>query len=131
MLPIEGWERKSSKCIFTYIHLDLFHSHPLNYILQTSLWIFYWKIRYQTWCNKMFHLHMEISFTISSTYLHYVTTPSIIIMSGKYSLPYNNFIQSFHIVFRTFWTFFFMSIAHPLGQIWLKAHFFCYFLLFG
>ena len=24
---IEGWERKRSKCYFTYIHLDLFRSH--------------------------------------------------------------------------------------------------------
>ena len=31
MLPcfhIKGWERKRSKCFFTYIHLDLFCSHP-------------------------------------------------------------------------------------------------------
>ena len=25
---IERWERNKSKCFFTYIHLDLFHSHP-------------------------------------------------------------------------------------------------------
>ena len=25
---IEGWEWKRSKCFFTYIHLDLFRSHP-------------------------------------------------------------------------------------------------------
>ena len=28
---IEGWERKMSKCFFTYIHIDLFRSHPLKY----------------------------------------------------------------------------------------------------
>ena len=26
---IEGWERKRSRCFFTYIHLDLFRSHHL------------------------------------------------------------------------------------------------------
>ena len=28
---IQGWEQKRSLCFFTYIHLDLFRSHPSKY----------------------------------------------------------------------------------------------------
>ena len=43
IIIIDGWERKRPKCFFTYIHLDLFRSHPSNYkwvlteFLKTSL----------------------------------------------------------------------------------------------
>ena len=32
-MHFEGWEWKRSKCFFTYIHLDLFCSHPSNFLL--------------------------------------------------------------------------------------------------
>ena len=32
-----GWERKRFKCFFTYIHLDLFRSHPSTYRALFSL----------------------------------------------------------------------------------------------
>ena len=34
---IEGWERKRSKCCFSYIHLDLFYIHPSTCKLQAII----------------------------------------------------------------------------------------------
>ena len=33
---IERWERKRTKCFFTYIHLELFRSHPFLWIFDMS-----------------------------------------------------------------------------------------------
>ena len=41
-LYIEEWERKSSKCVFTYIlHLDFFRSYPSICFFLTVFWLFY------------------------------------------------------------------------------------------
>ena len=67
---IEGLERKRSKCFFTYLHLNLFRSHPLKCTLFLTFSSFYILMSYftnfrmpghvdylplsglQTWCSN-------------------------------------------------------------------------------
>ena len=55
---IEGWERKMSKCFFTYIHLELYRSHPSIYsqLLARDASLFY-------------SSHLELEFVQMTSYL--------------------------------------------------------------